>query len=244
MSMEAHYDQSYFFPLKKGGKKYLEPSGKESEFCFSSGTTQSWERILHKLIALIGTPENVLDVGAGLGVWVETLNRNSIPAHGLEFSKYAIEHAGTAKQYLTEWNIEQLSWPLKQKYYLTTGIDLCEHLFDEDVDRIIAEMKRVTERYIILKICTAQQPNEVWSAKKQPYEQVIEQAKKDDFEWLVASGHVNSRFPDYWLKKFEDDTWKNQTDLAQVFKQDMPLDWRTTLILSNEKWFENEFGKK
>lgn len=241
--MEKHYDESYFFPNRYGGKRYLEPSGKESEFCFNSGTIQSWKRILSKLIALIGSPESVLDVGAGLGVWVEALNRNGIFAHGLEFSKCAIEHAGSARNYLTLWNIEEIPWPLTQKFYWSTAIDLFEHLFDEDVDRVIAEMKRVSERFIIAKICTAQTPNEVWAAKKQAYPQVLEQAKMEGFEWLVASGHINSQTPNYWLKKLEDADWKNKSDLVQIFKQDMPIDWRTTMILSNEHWFENEFGK-
>jgi hypothetical protein len=63
----------------------------------------------------------------------------------------------------------------------------------------------------------------------------LEQAKKEGFEWLVVSGHVNSRTPQYWREKFQDKDWRLRDDLAERLKTDLnlPEDWRTTLIVKN-----------
>jgi hypothetical protein len=121
---------------------------------------------------------------------------------------------------------------------------LFEHLFADKVDEVIRECKRVAKRYIIAKICTAQRPHEVWSAKRATYEQVYEQAKTEGYEWLIVSGHVNSQFPEYWRNKFQDEKWKIRDDLAERFKRELtlPEDWRCTIIAENTCWFEEEFG--
>jgi hypothetical protein len=245
MTMEPHYDQHYFFANKYGGKKYQDPNGQNKEFGYYEGGLWNFDSILLQLIALLGYPESVLDIGAGCGGWVATCAKNGITTLGLEFSQYAIDHAILGgEQHLKRWDIDTTPWPITQKYDWVTAIDLFEHLFNDKVDEVIKETKSAARRYIIAKICTAQQPHEVWSAKRQSYEQVLAQAKKEGFEWLVVSGHVNSQFPKYWLEKFEDDAWKNRANLAEKLKSklNLPPDWRTTLILENKKWFEQEYG--
>jgi len=234
------YDKQYFFPQLHGGKKYRDPDGTEKEFCFYSGTSKTWEILLDRLISILGQPESTLDVGAGLGIFVSVCNQNGIRSHGLEFSEYAIKHS-EAKPYLKQWDIEKTPWPINQQYDWITAIDLFEHLFADRVDVVIKEMKRVAKKFIIAKICTAQQDKEVWSAMRQSHSQVIAQARRDGFEWLVASGHINSQLPLYWFHKLEDDKWKHREDLETKFKKDLPRDWRTTIILENTKWFEEEF---
>lgn len=245
--MEKHYDQNYFFMERYGGKKYCDSAGQLKEFGYCAGGRWNFEGILYKLIELLGVPGSILDLGAGCGGWVATCVANLITALGLEFSQFAIENAILdAHKYLVRWDLAQTPWPIEQQYDWVTAIDLFEHVFNDDVDAIINETKRCAKRWIIAKICTAQHPQEVWAAKKMsPYEEVYAQAKAKGFEWLIASGHVNSQFPKYWLSKFVDDEWKQRDDLSEWLKRSLklPEDWRTTLILENTAWFDEEFGK-
>ena len=232
--MEPHYEQHYYFCDIYGGKKYIAPDGTTKEFGYAEGGIWNFQGYLNKLIVMLGKPESVLDLGAGCGGWVATCKANGIDALGLEFSQYAIDHAVlNSAPLLKHWDLDEIPWPVDKQYDWITAIDLFEHLFDDRVNNIIKETKRVASKYIIAKICTAQRSKEVWAAKRAPYEEVVEQAKKEDFEWLIASGHVNSQFPSYWLQKFVDNDWKNRADIAERFKIDLslPEDWRTTLFL-------------
>jgi len=248
MVMEPHYDKHYFFADVYGGKRYRDPSGKIKEFGYYQGGLWNFQGILNKLIELLGYPHSVLDIGAGCGGFVATCNMNGIEALGLEFSQYAIDHAILGgEKYLKRWDITQVPWPVDHKYDWVTAIDLFEHLFDEDVDRVIAECKRVAHKWIIAKICTAQRLEEVYSAPKlDSYEEVYRKAVENGYEWLVVSGHINSQFPSYWRQKFQDSKWKIRDDLAEKFKRDLnlPEDWRCTLFVENTSWFFDEFGRK
>jgi hypothetical protein len=247
MVMEPHYNGSYFFSEKFGPKKYRRPDGSEGEFGYTHGGMWNFEKVLFKLIELLGPPESVLDIGSGCGGFPATCNANGIEALGLEFSQYAIDHAILGgEKYLKRWDVEVTPWPVDKQYNWITMIDLLEHLFADRVDSVIKEAKRVAKRWIIAKICTAQLPHEVWSARRGSYEEVYEQAKREGYEWLIVSGHVNSQFPDYWIQKFVDDEWRLRADLSEKFKKELslPEDWRTTLILENATWFEKEFGKE
>lgn len=247
MTMERHYDQNYFYMEKFGGKKWVDAEGKEHEFGYTQGGLWNFDGVLSKLIELLGTPESVLDIGAGCGGLVATLNdRFFIEALGLEFSGYAVDNAVMgAGKYLRRWDLEATPWPVEHKYDWVTAIDLFEHLFADKVDSVIAETKRRAQRWIIAKICTAQLPHEVWMAKRGTYEEVLAQAKAEGYEWLVVSGHVTSQTPEWWLEKFEDDDWKQRNDLAERFKRELklPEDWRCTIILEDTKFFEREFGR-
>lgn len=244
--MEPHYERQYFFAEKYGFKKFKRPDGSTGEFGYTHGGMWSFDKILHKLIELLGVPQSVLDIGAGCGGWVATLNNYGIEALGLEFSQYAIDNAILgAQKYLKKWDVEQTPWPVERKYDWVTAIDLFEHLFADKVDSVIAECKRVAKKWIVAKICSAQKPEEVYAAKRMAtYEETYAQAVKDGFEWLIVSGHVNSQLPQYWREKFQDGKWRLRDDLAEKLKKDLALpdDWRCTIIAENTRWFQEEFG--
>jgi hypothetical protein len=234
MTMEKHYDLQYFYADKYGGKQYIDSAGQEKTFGYTKGGLWNFQGILDKLISLLGKPQSILDVGAGCGGFVATCKANEIEALGLEFSQCAIDNAIlNSRSLLVKCDVEDTPWPVTHQYDWVTSIDLFEHLFAERADDVIREAKRVASKYIIAKICTAQRPHEVWSAERTSLEEVLAQAKREGFEWLVVSGHVNSQFPDYWLKKFVDKEWRYREDLARRFRVELnlPEDWRTTLIL-------------
>jgi len=244
--MEPHYRSKYFFSEKYGFLKFKRPDGSIGEFGYTQGGRWDFEGLLFKLIELLSWPESVLDIGAGTGGFVATCNKNDIEALGLEFSQYAIDNAILgAEKYLKRWDITEVPWPVEHKYDIITAIDLFEHLFAEDVDRVIAECKKVAKKWIIAKICTAKHSGEVYTAPKlSTYEDVYKKAVEDGFEWLIISGHVNLQMNDYWREKFEDDKWRLRDDLADRLRRELklPEDWRCTIVAENTQWFEEEFG--
>ena len=234
--MEAHYNQNYFFAEKTGGVIYTDSAGQKREFGYRQGGLWNFQSLIDKLIELLGLPETLLDAGCGCGGFPATANNNGIKSIGLEFSQYAIDHAILgAEKCIIKGDVEQPPWPVVRQFDWVTFIDVFEHLFEDRVDSVIAEAKKKAKKYIIAKICTAQLPREVWSAKRASYEQVIEQAKREGFEWLIASGHVTCQPPEWWLKKFEDENWVHRADLAEKLRRELhlPEDWRTTIILEN-----------
>ena len=234
--MEKHYTEEYFFAERKGGKHYLDSAGQKREFGYRQGGIWNFQALLDKLTELLGLPESAIDIGSGCGGLIATLNNNGIKGTGLEFSQFAIDNAVMgAQKYLIKQDVAQTPWLVQEQYDLLTAIDLMEHVFSTDVDAIIKEMKRVTKKYIVAKICTAQLPREIWNAKKASYEEVYEQAKREGFEWLVASGHVTCQPPEWWINKFVDSNWILREDLSERLRRELhlPEDWRTTIILEN-----------
>lgn len=214
----------------------MDAEGKEHEFGYYAGGIWNFQGILDELCYLLGKPESVLDIGSGCGGFVATCAKNGIEALGLEFSQYAIDNAVMdSKPLLRKWDVEETPWPVNHQYDWVTCWDLFEHLFADKADEVIRECKRVAKGYILAKICTAQRPHEVWSAKRASYEEVLAQAKREGYEWLVVSGHVTSAWPTFWREKFEDRDWRLRDDLAERFKValNLPEDWRTALILKN-----------
>jgi len=169
------------------------------------------------------------------GGLIATVNNNGVKGSGLEFSQFAIDNAILdAKKYLTKCDLAQIPWPIEQHDWVLM-IDVMEHIFQDDVDKVIAEAKKKAKKYIVAKICTAQLPREVWSAKKADYEEVVAQAKREGFEWLIASGHVTCQAQKFWINKFVDSNWVLREDLSEKLRKELhlPEDWRTTLILEN-----------
>lgn len=235
-ALESHYNENYYFAEKNGGVIYVDSGGQKKTFGYQHGGQWNFQAFTDKLIELLGLPESILDIGAGCGGLIATINNNGIEGKGLEFSQFAIAHAiMDSKKYLAKWDLAQTPWPVNHQYDWCLAIDLMEHLFVDDVDKVIAEAKRTTKKYIVAKICTAQLPREIWSAKKASYEEVYEQAKCEGFEWLVASGHVCCETPEWWINKFVDSNWVLREDLSEKLRKELhlPEDWRTTIILEN-----------
>ena len=231
--MERHYNERYFFSERAGGVKYM-AGEEEREFGYQGGGIWNFERFLNKLRELLGTPDSLLDIGAGCGGLVATSHAMGIGALGLEFSEFAVKNPVLgAGAYIKRWDVEKIPWPVVGQYDWVTAIDLFEHLFEDKLDEVIDETKRVAHSYIIAKICTAQLPREVWVAKRGTVEEVRKQAIEEGFEWMWASGHVNSQFPEYWIEKFVDDEWRLLEKHSERLVGDLklPADWRTTLIL-------------
>ena len=230
--MSVHYDEAYFHIERTGGKKWVDAQGKTQSFGYAYGGAWNYQSILHKLMQLLGTPKNMLDVGSGTGGFAATARTNKIDAEALDFSEFAVKNAAMPNL-VKQWDLSETPWPVETGFTWVTMIDLLEHIFHVDAEKIVSEAKRLSNGFIVAKICTAQGNHEVWAAPKASYEEVMKQAKREEKMWLAISGHVNSQYPEYWRNMFQDENWNIRDDLSRQFVNDLslPEDWRTTLIV-------------
>jgi SAM-dependent methyltransferase len=186
---EKYYNEAYFHTADKS---YHE-GGAEKKWGYKAGGWDGWYLILFSLRNIINF-KTVLDVGCGCGSFVHECVKQSYNAHGCDFSSFAVSHPhGLAKGRLSQMDARELKYK-DNSYDLVTCLDLMEHIYDEDVDKVLQEIRRVSKKFIVFNICTNDQLEIVFK----PGQDVPE-----EYEGVAVSGHVNIRTRDYWLKKLE-----------------------------------------
>ena len=88
-------------------------------------------------------PTSVLDVGCGRGFLVRKLNDYGVYALGVDFSDYAVKKKLSDAVFLAD--AQQLPFGDKS-FDLVVSTDFFEHIPEEDVHKVYAEMHRVGNR--------------------------------------------------------------------------------------------------
>jgi len=107
---------------------------------------------LKEIINLIPSGvKSILDVGCGNGAFINRLFGKYQRIVGLDISQEALKHVKTEK---ILGSITQL--PFEEKSFdLVTSLEVLEHLSQEDFQKGILELQRISKKYIILTV-----PNE------------------------------------------------------------------------------------
>jgi SAM-dependent methyltransferase len=94
-----------------------------------------------------------LDVGCATGFVVEGLLELGMDATGTDVSQYAIEHAALGAQGHLVWGdlLDRLPFKTGQ-FDLVTALETLEHLPPDVVPRALAELRRITGRYLVCTI--------------------------------------------------------------------------------------------
>lgn len=94
-----------------------------------------------------------LDVGCATGFVVEALRELGVDARGVDISQYAIDHAAQgARGDIHQGDLRHgLAFP-EAAFDLVTALETLEHLTPSDVPVVIAEMARVTRRWVLCTI--------------------------------------------------------------------------------------------
>lgn len=91
-------------------------------------------------------PKSVLDVGCGLAGVVMELRKRKIDAIGCDFSP-ELEKIWGFKKYLDIADARELPY-LDDRFDLVFSSDFFEHIYEEDIDKVASEMKRVGRKVI------------------------------------------------------------------------------------------------
>lgn len=91
-------------------------------------------------------PRNVLDVGCGLGAVVNELNERRVRAWGIDFSEDLVDiwHGGP----FLYMDAKDMSFWNNREFDLVVSSDFFEHIYEQDIDTVALEMKRVGEKVI------------------------------------------------------------------------------------------------
>ena len=120
-----------------------------------------------------GTPDAMLDVGAGEGHWSAEALRLGVPAvHAIDMESH---HRYGVTVYEHDARLVKLPlWEGKERWPLTLCLEMAEHLDAASCDFLVAELCRVSSEI-------------VWSAA---------------IPGQGGDGHVNEQWPAYWAERF------------------------------------------
>lgn len=96
---------------------------------------------------------NALDVGCATGFVVEALRELGVDAAGVDVSRYAVEHAAPgARGHIREADVHR-GLPFGDRAFdLVTALETLEHLDPRDVPGAVAELARVSGRWVCCTI--------------------------------------------------------------------------------------------
>lgn len=192
------YDESYYFGARvfKAG----------TEFRVYHPTRGDWEgwNVIRRLILTTLKPETLMDAGCGRGFFLQKMLQAGVKAEGIDTSRAAFETcAPGVKERFKVGTFQDLG---HRRFDVVTAFDVMEHVFEEDLDTVVATLKKCTGKFLVFNICAApddEKPHTIAKGKAVP----------EGLEWLAVSGHVTIRHRSWWKAKLEDDDWKVDEDI-------------------------------
>jgi Methyltransferase domain len=92
-------------------------------------------------------PVSVLDAGCAMGFLVEALHARGVDARGLDISEYAISQVHESVR--DRCSVASLAEPIERRYDLIVSIEVLEHIPPAEIDRVIANLCRSTDRLLL-----------------------------------------------------------------------------------------------
>lgn len=235
----SYYDKAYF-ALNKG-KSFYNSDGSighwsyanpEGEWKGCEPIVQAWKKMF--------CPKNALDAGCGRGTFIGYMRSAGIEAQGFDFSDFAVNnpYLRCNREWIAKKDAVQVPWGYKDSAFdLVIALDLMEHIYQEDIDKIINEICRVTGKYAFLLIAVIKGSQDRQHEKG--YILKKEEGIGDGPEAVAVAGHVTMCDKAYWMEKFKRGGWRPRTDMVEEFCRMVPKDviasWLLNAIIIFEK---------
>ncbi len=226
------YGASYFGAGRRGGRGGV--SGYERYDRTSSHANEAAYLVWRHL-----RPRRALDVGCALGLVVQALREVGVEAWGVDLSRYAVTHGPSdVRRFLTQGDLLRgLPFP-SGSFEVVTCLETLEHLRPEDIDAALAELARVSSRYVLATIPSFG-PNPFgthgWLEGKVrdgrlahykslgesydgpvPFDDLARDRRGDPVE-----GHLTIASFRWWTERFERAGFVRRGDLERVIEQDI-----------------------
>lgn len=250
MSEKSNFDANYYnedYFKTPNGKKYTKPDGTVGAWSYSNPTgdwhgcapiAKAWKDIFK-----LNEKSKVLDIGCGRGTFISYLRNIGIEAHGFDFSEWAINnpHPKCHKDWIRVHDATKEFPYGGSPFDLVICLDLMEHLYLEDIDKVINEIYRVSNKWIFLQIAT------IGGGSGSGIHDNGYILKKGDtipkeLEGCAVAGHVTVQNKQFWINKLmieKEDIWKLREDKVLEFVSKVPPDvicnWTKNTILVLEK---------
>jgi SAM-dependent methyltransferase len=92
-------------------------------------------------------PLSVLDAGCAMGFLVEALHARGVEAWGVDISEFAISQVHESVR--DRCSVASLAEPLERRYDLIVSIEVLEHIPPAEIDKVIANLCRSTDRLLL-----------------------------------------------------------------------------------------------
>jgi len=221
------YDEEYFVG-SKGGKPYVSENGSIKRWSYYNpmGEWLGAEPIM-KVMKKLLNPRNMLDAGCGRGTFCAYAKDVGIEAYGIDFSPWAVDNPyPRAKGLIELGDVRNMRFP-DASYDLVFASDIMEHIYEEDLDKVISEFQRVARKWIFYNISVTEEGNRL----------VLERGKLPTYFSAAVPGHVTVMPPSFWLQRLSNENWRLRDDLVKKFRRLVPQkiiqNWR--LIIITEK---------
>lgn len=245
-----YYDTSYFVVVN--GKKFKMTDGSEGGWSYSNPTGEwlgcgpivgAWKDLFK-----LDKDSKVLDVGCGRGTFIGYLCELQINAIGFDFSDFAVNnpYSRCNKERIIKMDAT-LPWIYGDKSFdLVIVLDLMEHLYLEDIDKVIDEMYRVARKWVFLQIATV--PGGGSGSGIHDIGYMLKRGEKVpiELEGMTVAGHVTVQTKEFWIDRLMNKVgkgekdgiiekrkgWKLRDDLVGEFVKKVPAD-----VIDN--WIKN-----
>jgi len=214
----GHYDQEYYVG-NKGGLSYISQDGKIKQWSYYNpdGEWTGCKPIMEAIKAVFN-PENMLDCGCGRGTFCAYARDLGITSVGIDFSEWAINNPYPRAKGLTQLgDVRDIKFP-DNSFDFVLCTDIMEHIFEEDLDKVIHELQRVSRKWIFYNIGSPMGEGQDHF--------VLKKGEVPPVKWqgTTVAGHVNVRPPSYWRKRLSNKNWLLRDDAIQMFRCLVPAD--------------------
>ena len=185
-------------------------------------------------------PKAILDVGCGCGSFVSVARRMKLDAWGIDFSEWAISHPlEGAEKWIHVGDVRDIHWADHSADFVFST-DLLEHIYEDEVDRAISELLRVSSKWVFLQICT---PVGDEGFKDGGFSLKRDQPIPIELEVYAVAGHVTVKPYGWWEQKLARKGWRIREDMVSKFRKlvnppGLIEYWRTIFVL--ERWPRRE----
>lgn len=135
---------------------------------------QSADLIVPEIFKIL-TPESVLDVGCGIGNWLEVFSKNGIQDYlGIDADYVDMSELLIPKEKFKSYDLSK-TFKLDRKFDLICSLEVAEHLPEEAADNFVDSLVHHGDIILFSAAIPGQGGN----------------------------GHINEQYPSYWQKKFK-----------------------------------------
>jgi SAM-dependent methyltransferase len=240
-----YYDEKYFADPK--GKKFKRPDGSidtfgyrnpQAEWLGCGPIVRAWENVFH--------PKKMLDVACGRGTFLTYARDVGINAIGFDFSDYAVSYPyfRCKKEWVFQHNATKKYPYPDSSFDFVTVMDFMEHVYIDDIDKVLKEVYRVSGRYVFFLIATTGGYSGV-NLEQHEQGYIIKKEEQIPIELvaMAAAGHCTVCTREWWedrLINFDKNiNWHIRRDLEEQFRKEVPaevlVNWKTIIILEKDK---------
>jgi cyclopropane fatty-acyl-phospholipid synthase-like methyltransferase len=218
------YNDDYFYP---NHKTYIDEFGVSRIYYGPSKEWGGFGLIANWIKENFPNAKTLYDIGCSAGSFVDYSSRIGFNSFGVDISRFAVNNCVEGARGKLHIQDITSSNPVKQSD-LVTSMDLMEHIYEKDLNKVIEYIKKsmAPGATFFSCICTARHENEIWqhSSEQDPIPQ--------NRNWLAVSGHVNIKWMEDWMKIFSNAGFT--MDYEKMFKFQI---WRTRNELSQtDSW--------